>query len=81
MKICTAGTPLSMKLFWSDDSRASGIIRPSTPVTKPAPRKMCCHSEALPVAITETFLSKSRPTVSRLMTPIVFSSGKAGCST
>ena len=48
------------------------------PVTKLAPRKMCCHSEAVPVPSTETFWSRSRPTVSRSITPITLSSGNGG---
>ena len=54
----------------------SGMFRLSTPVTRLAPRKMCGHSAAVPVPNTESFWSKSRPTVSRLMTPIIFSRGK-----
>ena len=80
MKICTAGTPCSMKLTWSDDSIDSGTLRLSTPVTNDAPRKMCCHSVAVPVPSAVIFCVPRRPTVSRLITPSIFASGRTGCA-
>ena len=65
-----------MKLFWSEDSSASGIDAALDAGDEArAPEDVLPLGGACPCAMTDTFLSTSRPTVSRLMTPIVLSSG------